>query len=77
MGGGPARAHYFRVQNAVKRALLNQIAHVFAAQLLLGKPGKLLVHAVDPQACASGITDKNAFGQSVEYAFHMFRQKLG
>ena len=65
MGSGPARAHDFWVQNAVKRALLNQIAHVFAAQLFLSKAGKLLVHAVDPQACASGITDKNAFGQGV------------
>ena len=71
MGCGFARAYDFRVQNAVKRAFLHQIAHVFAAYLFLGKPGKLFVHAVDPQACAGGITDKNAFGQGVEYAFHM------
>ena len=77
MGDWLARAHDLRVQNAVKRAFLNQIAHVFAAYLFLGKPGKLLVHAVDPQACASGITDKNAFGQGVENALRMFGQKLG
>lgn len=72
MGGGPARAHYFRVQDAVKRAFLYQIAHIFAAYLFLGQPGQLLVHAVNLQAGASGITYKDAFRQGVEYALHMF-----
>ena len=72
MGGGPARAHDRRVQDAIKRAFLYQIAHILAAYLFLGQPGQLLVHAVDPQAGARGVAYKNAFRQGVEYALHMF-----
>ena len=66
-----AFAHDFRIQNQIKTAFGDNVAHLSAAQLSERKAGELFINAIHKQGGAVHIGDKHAIGHGIQDIFHL------